>query len=95
MTNDLTVIFVLVESKRVKGGLQPVGEIDTYHQFQQLYTCVFFVRTSFRQLFPCIRNVYVTRKKAAKTTFVQKFVRKNDDEIDTWMRTELLLDLRN
>jgi len=42
------------------------------HQFHQLYTLAFFVQMSFQQLFSCTRNVIVTRKKAAETTFVQK-----------------------
>ncbi len=43
-----------------------------------------FVRMSFGQLFPPIRNVHVTRKKAAKTTSIQKTRAYNVDEIDTW-----------
>jgi hypothetical protein len=41
-------------------------------QFHQNYTHEFFVQMCFRQLFLRTRNVHVTRKKAAKTTFVRK-----------------------
>jgi len=34
-------------------------------------------------VFPCIRNVHVTRKKAAETTFVRKTRTYKVDEIDT------------
>jgi len=45
-----------------------------------------FVRTSFGQLFPRTRNIHVTRKKAAKTTFVQKKRKYKVDEINTLSR---------
>jgi len=50
-----------------------VDEIDDRCQFHQHFTYKFFVLMSFRQLF--LRN-YVTREKAAQTTFYEKLVRK-------------------
>jgi len=46
--------------------------ISNWWQFHQLYTHAYFVQMSFWQLFPHTRNVHVTRRKAAKTTFAQK-----------------------
>ncbi len=43
-------------------------DIATCRQFHQHFTCKFFVRTSFQQLF----SSYMYLEKAAKTMFVQK-----------------------
>jgi len=65
-------------------NLAQICDTITSRQFHQHFTYKFFVLTSFRQLFPRTRtrNVHVTRKKAAKMTFVQKTRTFNVDEID-------------
>jgi len=57
---------------------------QTWCPFYQRFTYEFFVQTLFRQLFPHIRNVHVTRKKVAELTFVQKTRAYKVDEIDTY-----------
>ncbi len=52
-------------------------------EFHNIFTYEFFVRTSFRQLFPRTHNVHVTRKKAAETTLVRKTRAYKVDKIDT------------
>ncbi len=46
MTDDLNVIFVPVKSKRVKGGCQHVGEIDTWAQFHERSMYSFYAHRS-------------------------------------------------
>jgi len=60
-------------------------------QFHQHYTLAFFVRTSFRQLFYTYVRTYVSKKKAAETTFVRKTRAFNVDEIDTCTSPPLAL----
>jgi len=60
---------------------QWVGFIHSSCQFQLRFLRAFFVRMLFLQLF-----MYIRRKKAAKTTYIQKKCAKNVDEIDTWGR---------
>ncbi len=54
-------------------------------RFHHSYTHAFFV-----QIFHQSQNVRVTRKSCRNDVSTKKFVRKNVDEIDTWMESEFL-----
>jgi len=51
--------------------------------FVNVFRTNFLYERRFWQLFPCIRNIHVTRKKAAETMFVRKTRPYKVDEIDT------------
>ncbi len=75
------ILFLAIEEQSQVVKLKPLhlGTSPTYHQFHQHY----MPHISYESLFGSFYYIHVTRKKAAKKTFVWKKLANNVDEIDT------------